>query len=204
MKWAHYRSFTTTTSRSASKPRDGTRSFGFSLQTLPLTTRQAHLPGGSIVARLPTFRAGAAVRARAAYMPDTTWPIRGQPPGPSRTLLDCPVSMPSIQFRHFNSGSLALARETVPPRLMRLGHLPGEHAHASALCTGERSPAPLADLPAFVERGKPVDSLHHVEQRDLRGRASKPEPATRTGGGGQHAGFTSVWSCLASEGIGSP
>jgi hypothetical protein len=35
--------------------------------------------------RLPTFRAEAADRARAAYTPDTTWPINGHSPGSSRS-----------------------------------------------------------------------------------------------------------------------
>src|SRR6266545_7143628 len=37
--------------------------------------------GGRIRAGLPTFHAAAADQARVAFMPDTTWPISGHPPG---------------------------------------------------------------------------------------------------------------------------
>ncbi len=46
----------------------------------------------------PTFRAGAADRARAAFTPDTAWPISGHPPGSSRRLLASPVLMSSSCF----------------------------------------------------------------------------------------------------------
>jgi hypothetical protein len=65
--------------------------------------------GGSIGTRLPTFRAEAADRARAAFMPGTTWPVNGYPPGSSRGYWDAPVPMPSLWSRHVSSGSLALA-----------------------------------------------------------------------------------------------
>jgi hypothetical protein len=45
--------------------------------------------------RLLLFHSGAADRARATSMPDTTWPISGHPPGSSRDLSDTPVSMSS-------------------------------------------------------------------------------------------------------------
>lgn len=52
-------------------------------------------PAGSRVGtRLPTFRANAADQARVAFMPDTTWPISGHPPGSSRSTASTPVSMP--------------------------------------------------------------------------------------------------------------
>jgi hypothetical protein len=35
----------------------------------------------------PTFRTGAADRTHVAYMPDTTWPVSGPPPGSSRVFL---------------------------------------------------------------------------------------------------------------------
>ena len=47
----------------------------------------------SIDTGLPTFHASAADRARAAFTPDTTWPVSRHPPGPSRRLLYSPVSM---------------------------------------------------------------------------------------------------------------
>jgi hypothetical protein len=46
----------------------------------------------------PTFRAEAADRARAASMPDTTWPISGHPPDLSRDPVDTPVSMSPTTF----------------------------------------------------------------------------------------------------------
>ena len=42
---------------------------------------------GSVETRLPTFRAKAADRTHVAYMPDTTWPVSGHPPGSSRAFL---------------------------------------------------------------------------------------------------------------------
>src|ERR1022692_4781101 len=65
--------------------------------------------GGRIGTRLPKFRAEAADRARAAFMPGTTWPVNGYPPGSSRGYWDAPVPMPSLWSRHVSSGSLALA-----------------------------------------------------------------------------------------------
>ena len=53
---------------------------------------------GTIGTRLPTFRAGAADRARAAFTPDTAWPISGHPPDLSRDHLDTPVSMSPESF----------------------------------------------------------------------------------------------------------
>src|SRR6266702_3876064 len=80
------------------------------VDALPLTHPARHqaLRAGGIGTGLPTFRAGAADQARAAYMPDTTWPILGHPAHPGDSVLP-PVSMPTKTFRHVNSGSLALA-----------------------------------------------------------------------------------------------
>jgi len=62
---------------------------------LPLDPPAAHDQGSGIDVRLPTFRAKAADRTRAASMPDTTWPVDGLPPGSSRAHLTAPVSMSS-------------------------------------------------------------------------------------------------------------
>ena len=64
------------------------------LGTLPL----AHLQKvGCIKARLLPFHAEAADQARVVYMPDTTWPVSGHPPGSSRsTRPNTPVLMPSV------------------------------------------------------------------------------------------------------------
>ena len=64
---------------------------GLSLSPRPLSQ-------GSIATRLPTFRTEAADRARAAFMPDTAWPINGHPPGLSRDPVDTPVLMSSTTF----------------------------------------------------------------------------------------------------------
>jgi hypothetical protein len=85
----HYRSFPPTTSRSASRvPRRYSASPVSAVDALPLT--HPALRAGSIGTGLPTFRAGAADQARAAYMPDTTWQILGHPPGSSRGLCPAP------------------------------------------------------------------------------------------------------------------
>ena len=73
------RDFTATTSRSASAPRIGTQSLTGSARlghSLSPPTLQ-----GSTGTRLPTFHARAADQAHVAYMPDTTRPISGHPPG---------------------------------------------------------------------------------------------------------------------------
>src|SRR6478752_4202076 len=91
----HYRGFTTTTSRSASRTRDGThttQSAGYSLSP----TRETRT--GSVGFGLLPFHAEAADRARVASMPDTAWPISGHPPDLSRDHLDTPVSMSPESF----------------------------------------------------------------------------------------------------------
>jgi len=88
----HYKGLTTTTGRSAGRTRIGTR---------PLTVAAARgtpsrpHSAGSIGTCLLLFRTEAAVRAHVAYMPDTTWPISGHPPGSSRSSGHAPVSMSS-------------------------------------------------------------------------------------------------------------
>src|SRR5215207_10785902 len=53
---------------------------------LPLATPT----DGRIGVGLPTFPAAAADQARVAFMPDTTWPVSGHPPGSSRSSEDSP------------------------------------------------------------------------------------------------------------------
>jgi hypothetical protein len=49
--------------------------------------------------RLPTFHARAADQAHVAYVPDTTWPVSGHPPGSSRDPLRRPgFDAPSISI----------------------------------------------------------------------------------------------------------
>ena len=95
---------------------------GFRRTTRSLSpTHATRARTGSIGTRLPTFHAGAADRARAAYTPDTAWPTSGHPPGSSRRLLNSPVLMSSWLFRRFLSGSLALA---FPPGRRPESHRP--------------------------------------------------------------------------------
>src|SRR3954464_7859973 len=63
----------------------------------------------SIGTRLPTFRVVAADQTRAVFTPDTAWPINGHPPDSSQGYAHTPVLMPSLIFRRFLNGSLALA-----------------------------------------------------------------------------------------------
>ena len=78
---------------------------------LPLTkpSRLTAARPGSVEACLPKFRAEAADRARAAFMPDAAWPIDGHPPGSSRTTADRPGFDVTSTSRHVINGSLTLA-----------------------------------------------------------------------------------------------
>ena len=71
----------TTTSRSASRTRNGTHTHA-AHGLLPLARSQTRT--GSVASGLLPFHAEAADRARVASMPDTTWPVSGHPPGSSR------------------------------------------------------------------------------------------------------------------------
>src|SRR3954465_6751793 len=74
-------------------------------RTRPLTGSE-HCIG----TRLPTFRVVAADQTRAVFTPDTAWPINGHPPDSSQSYAHPPpVLMPSLIFRRFLNGSLALA-----------------------------------------------------------------------------------------------
>src|SRR4051794_34812567 len=80
------------------------------LDALPLAPGpHRRLPGRSIDAHFPTFHVEAADQARAAFTPDTAWPVSGFPPGSSRRYAHTPVLMSSIIFRRFINGSLSLA-----------------------------------------------------------------------------------------------
>ena len=85
----HYRSFTTTTSRSAGEaasvltpPVSGVRA----APSRPAPRRNDARRQAVSNLAFPKFRAGAADRAHAAFMPDTAWPVNGTParliPGP--------------------------------------------------------------------------------------------------------------------------
>ena len=124
---------------------------GFRRTTRSLSpTHATRARTGSIGTRLPTFHAGAADRARAAYTPDTAWPTSGHPPGSSRRLLNSPVLMSSWLFRRFLSGSLALA---FPPGRRPESHRPpptdpdvslSAHPARAVQCSGVSTAAPSA------------------------------------------------------------
>jgi hypothetical protein len=93
------RSFPTTTSRSAGTPR------GSVLDPSPVQPAwdtpshpPPHARAGRTGGCLPTFRARAADQAHVAYMPDTTWPVSGSPPGSSRANSKHPVLMSSMRY----------------------------------------------------------------------------------------------------------
>jgi hypothetical protein len=106
----HYRCFITTTSWSASASASVLDASQFPLLgALPLAP--APLAGSEhcIGTRFPTFRVVAADQTRAVFTPDTAWPINGHPPDSSQGYAHTPVLMPSLIFRRFLNGSLALA-----------------------------------------------------------------------------------------------
>jgi hypothetical protein len=70
---------------------------------------------GSVGTRLPTFHAEAADRTPAAFMPGTTWPVSGCPPGSSRSYWGAPVSMPSPGLRWFDASPAGRRRRASNP-----------------------------------------------------------------------------------------
>jgi hypothetical protein len=154
----HYRGFGATTSRSASRRRDGTQRL-----RLPPSTRSLSPPAdalanqraGSIGTGLPTFRAGAADRAHATYTPDTTWPILGHPPGSSRELLAFPVSMSSTCF-DASSAVRSRSPSRSPPDTS-----PG--AFSASLTTTVFSQRSMRRFDASPRRATPKGhNLHHL------------------------------------------
>jgi hypothetical protein len=108
----HYRCLITTTGWSASVSASVLDTSQFLLPgALPLTPASTFSgeDWGSIGTRLPTFHVVAADQARAAFTPDTAWPVNGHPPDSSRGFAHTPVLMPSPVFRRFINGSLTLA-----------------------------------------------------------------------------------------------
>ena len=85
-----YRRFAATTSQSANPPRIGTQHLTVSAARWSPSHQHS---ASRIGVGLPTFPAAAADQARVAFMPDTTWPVSGHPPGSSRRQPEAPVSM---------------------------------------------------------------------------------------------------------------
>ena len=125
----HYRRFTATTSRSASAPRIGTQHLTVSAARRAPSHPPRLSAAGSIGTRLPTFRAAAADRARAAFMPDTTWPISGHPPGSSRRQLERPgfdvILLVSTRHQRFAHARLPDPHLTPHRRLFLIAHHDG-------------------------------------------------------------------------------
>jgi hypothetical protein len=111
------RGFTATTSRSASTPRDGTHCLTVSAtRQLPLAIHSS--VDSRVEACLPTFRTEAADRTHVAYMPDTTWPVSGLPPGSSQAFLLRPG---------FDATYLGYDTSTAIPETRTAHRLPGPH-----------------------------------------------------------------------------
>ena len=103
----HYRASSATTRRSAPVPRIGTQPLADQpLGALPSTSDRRpeprHWPPAGAGRQVPTFHTESPDQARAASMPDTTWPVSRHPPGSSRGTVTPPVSMSSeiLSTRH--------------------------------------------------------------------------------------------------------
>jgi hypothetical protein len=78
------------------------------LGALP-STRPVQHPTGTAGATGSDVPCRCPIRARATSAPVTTWPVSRHPPGSSQGNNGTPVSMTSVRFRCFNSGSLSFA-----------------------------------------------------------------------------------------------
>ncbi|GAA2074135.1 hypothetical protein GCM10009780_07680 [Actinomadura alba] len=78
--------------------------------------------------------------------------------------------------------------EAASPRLVRLGHFIREDTGAQAVLGPQRPPPLPADLTALIRRGRTVDGLDDLQQRDLGGAPCEPESSPRSRGGGQQPG----------------
>ena len=136
----HYRSLITTTSQSASAPRDGT-------QSLTVSPR----PGHSLSPRTKQAVSGRAFsrstrkqpdQTRVASMPDTAWPINGHPPGSSRDHEDVPVLMPSekISTLHQRFARARLSDPYLNHRMVLFPHRSPRQSSANAAVGGLKPP----------------------------------------------------------------
>jgi hypothetical protein len=137
----HYRSFTATTSRSASTTRDGTHALTVSAAWD--TPSRPPIGTDSIGSCLLTFHAEAADQARVASMPDTAWPVSGLPPDSSRDRMDTPVSMSPVTIST-RQRRFAYARLPDPhlTRLARLFHIAHHERHSTPAACGGLKPPP--------------------------------------------------------------
>jgi hypothetical protein len=157
---SHYRSFITTTRRSASRTRNGTHTRA-RRGLLPISHRKA--PVRSIRSGLLPFRARAADRARVASMPDTIWPINGHPPDSSRDRFHTPVSMPSV-FISTRQQRIACARLPDPHLTHHVGlfHI-AHHDHVTTLAAcGGLKPPPAGRLRRASNPSSPAQ--HRIRQ----------------------------------------
>src|SRR5213079_1805159 len=101
----------------------------------------------SVRTRLLLFHAEAADRARVVYMPDTTWPVSGHPPGSSRSRRNTPVPMSSQSF-----GTSATIRSRSPSRSPPDA---STDAFSSSLTTTVFSQRSMRRLEASLRRATP-------------------------------------------------
>jgi hypothetical protein len=101
--------FPATTRRSALLPRIGTLPLAVSAARGSPSRRPRQHAASHIGARSSHVPHRRLNRARATFVPDTTWPISRHPPGSSQGNNWTLVSMSSLRLRHFNSGSLTFA-----------------------------------------------------------------------------------------------
>src|SRR5262249_33137997 len=113
----HYRGFDTTTSRSASRPRQRySTPHGFCRLTHSLSPG-TQLPE-LIRAYLPKFHVKAAAGTRDASTPDAAWPVTGHLPDSSRDHAYTPVQTSFYGFRRFRQHSPSpTPPDAVKPRL---------------------------------------------------------------------------------------
>jgi hypothetical protein len=159
------RGFAATTSRSAGASRDGTHCLAVQpLGRLPLATH--FFMDGSVGTRLPTFHTEAADRTHVAYMPDTTWPVSGLPPGSSRAFL----LRPGFDATYLSYDTSTAIPETgdcapsfrSPPDASRapFPHRSPRRSSANAACGGLKPPTA-----GRLRRAKPSSpAQHHVEK----------------------------------------
>ena len=140
----HYRSLITTTSQSASAPRDGT-------QSLTVSPR----PGHSLSPPYQAVSGRAFSRStrkqpdqtRVASMPDTAWPVNGHPPDSSRDHEDVPVLMPSkkISTLHQRFACARLSDPYLNHRMVLFPHCSPRQSSANA-AVGGLEPSPVGRL----------------------------------------------------------
>ena len=167
------RGFCATTSRSAGASRDGTHCLAVQpLGRLPLAIHNAN---GSVGTRLPTFRTRAADRTHVAYMPDTTWPVSGPPPGSSRADLLHP-DFDATLLSNDTSTAIPETEDCAPsfrspPDASRapFPHRSPRRSSANAACGGLKPPTA-----GRLRRAKPSSPAQHRVKSSIYKQNSSP------------------------------